>query len=62
MSHRKNFQVIKHDDSSIHNGGKPVGKPTTARQARTAADAARQTRETGSATWYGVQKTRRTSR
>lgn len=51
MSHRKNFQVIKHTDA----GTAKVGKATTAIQARKAATAARTTRSKGDSTWFTVK-------
>lgn len=60
MGHRKNFQVIKHDENDTRaSNGTATGKPTTARQARTSATAQRSDLPRGSSTWFGVEKTRR---
>jgi hypothetical protein len=58
MSHRKNYQVIKHDqDKPVTTA--PVSPPTTAKVARKTADEKREQLPLGSSVWFTVEQTRR---
>lgn len=59
MPHRKIFQAFKHSTTGSASDSRAITKPTTAKQARKAADTARRNVERGSSDWFTVNKTRR---